>query len=309
MINRILIRIKVVQMVYSYLLTEKERTIEDAKNELNKSLDKAYELYNGIFVLLCDLTRLQDLRIDAARNKYLPTEADLNPSTRFIDNELIKTLHKNEDLQEYLKENPITWQDDDIFLRLMLDKILNSDIYKQYIDAETTDFKTDCEFWRNILKKIILVDEDFAELLESKSVYWNDDLCSTSTFVLKTLKRIEDGAANQLLPMYKNDEDKMFGENLFLLTLRNKKYYNELIDKFVQTESWDSERIAFMDRVIMIVGIAEIINFESIPTTVTLNEYIEITKYYSTMKSSQFVNGILNSIINYLKDEGKLLKN
>ncbi|MEG2820925.1 MAG: transcription antitermination protein NusB, partial [Muribaculaceae bacterium] len=99
------------------------------------------------------------------------------------------------------------------------------------------------------------------------------------------------------------------GENLFLLTLRNKKYYNELIDKFVQTESWDSERIAFMDRVIMIVGIAEIINFESIPTTVTLNEYIEITKYYSTMKSSQFVNGILNSIINYLKDEGKLLKN
>lgn len=309
MINRILIRIKVVQMVYSYLLTEKERTIEDAKNELNKSLDKAYELYNGIFVLLCDLTRLQELRLDNARNKYLPTEEDLNPCTRFVDNELVKKLRENNDLREYLKENPISWQDDDIFLRILLDKIINSDIYRDYMQAETTDFKTDCEFWRDVLKKIIFVDEDFMELLESKSVYWNDDLGSMSTFVLKTLKRIEEGISDELLPMYKNDEDKIFGEKLFLLTLRHKVEYNELIDKFVQTDNWDSERIAFMDRVIMRVAIAEVLNFESIPTTVTLNEYIEIAKYYSTLKSSQFVNGILNSVINNLKFEGKLLKN
>lgn len=295
-------------MVYSYLLTEKERTIEDAKKELNKSLDKAYELYHALFVLMIELTRLQDQRIDLARNKYLPTEEDLNPNTRFIDNELIKKLIDNKDLNEYLKEHPFTWQDDNMFLRRMLDKIMNSDIYTDYMNGTTTDFKEDCEFWRTIMRKVILVDEEFVEILESKSVYWNDDIASMGTFMLKTLKRMEDRISDKMLPMYKDDVDKMFGEELFTYSVRNKKQYNELIDKFVQTELWDTERLAFMDRIIMIVAIAEIINFASIPTRVTMNEYIEIAKFYSTPKSGQFVNGILNSVVNYLKSEGRLLK-
>ena len=308
MINRILIRIKVVQMVYSYLLTEKERTIEDAKKELNKSLDKAYELYHALFVLMIELTRLQDQRIDLAKNKYLPTNEDLNPNMRFVENELIRKLIDNEDLNEYLKEHPVSWQDDNIFLRRMLDKIINSEIYSEYMNNAATDFKNDCEFWRTIMRKVILVDEEFMESLESKSVYWNDDIASMSTFMLKTIKRMEDGISDGMLPMYKDDIDKMFGEELFTYSVRNKKQYNELIDKFVQTELWDTERLAFMDRVIMIVAIAEIINFVSIPTRVTMNEYIEIAKFYSTPKSGQFINGILNSVVNYLKNEGRLLK-
>ena len=309
MITRILIRIKVVQMVYSYLLTKEGRTIKDAKKELEKSLDKAYELYISLLVLMIDLTDYHDRKLDMAKHKYLPTEHDMNPNTRFADNRFIAKLRENEDLQAYLKENPISWQDDIIFMKLMHDKIVNSTVYKEYMEAPVCSFVDDCDFWKDIMKKVIFVDDDLLEILESKSVYWNDDLNVMGTFVLKTIKQyIASPDQTTIQPKYKDEEDGEFGERLFDCAVRENEENNSIIDRFVLKEQWDVERIAFMDRVVIGVALSEVKNFDSIPTKVSMNEFIEIGKYYSTPKSGQFINGILNSAINYLKDSGRITK-
>lgn len=309
MINRILIRIKVVQMVYSYLLTKDDMKMTEAYNNLMFSMDKAYELYHYLLLLPLELTRLQEARLDNAKNKYLPTEEDLNPNTKFIDNKFVKKLENCQMLQDYLSETPISWADSDVYLRLTLDKILNSDIYKAYMETPSSDLATDCELWRELMKKVVLSDDVLAESLEEKSVYWNDDLDVIGTFVLKTIKRFAEESYCELLPQFKDDEDRDFVEKLFFTSIENQSRYMELIDKFVDKSSWETERLAFMDIVVLLVALAEVEKVPSVPTKVTLNEYIEIAKYYSTAKSGQFVNGILNSIINYLKKEGLLVKN
>ena len=308
MINRVLIRIKVVQMLYSYFLTKEEKTFADAKKELKKSLEMAYQLYNYIFVLMVELTDMQDRRLDAARNKYLPSEEDLHPNMKFVENQFIKKLRNSSAFIEYQKEHKLTWHDDDIFLKLLLDKIIKSNVYTEYMSNSNNDFVADCELWRDLLKRVILVDDDFTDQLESKSVYWNDDIETIGTFVLKSIKRFETCEEKAFMPMYKDEEDSRFGEQLFTLTVQNRDKCDELINRFIQTENWDTERVAFMDRVVMDVAITEVLNYPAIPTRVSLNEYIEIAKYYSTPRSGQFVNGILNSIINHLKDERIIVK-
>lgn len=307
MINRILIRIKVVQVVYSYLLT-KDMKMRDALNILEQSMDKSYELYHSLLYLPVELTRLQEIRLDNAKNKYLPTEEDLNPDMKFVENKFVAKISQCEMMQEYLKEIPVSWWNDEVYLRLTLDKILCSDTYQDYMSKTESDLASDCELWRELMRKIILPDENLAEILEEKSVFWNDDIDTIGTFALKTTKRFSENGYEELLPQFKNDEDREYAEKLFRLSVENQSRYMELIDKFVSKESWDVERLAFMDVVILLVAIAEIENVPSVPTKVTLNEYIEIAKYYSTLKSGQFVNGILNSIINYLKKEGCLSK-
>ncbi len=284
--------------------------LTEARNSLDRSLDKAYELYHSLLLLCVEITRMQDQRLDAAKHKYLPSHEDLNPDMRFVDNALPKYIAENASMEEYLKDHPISWADDDILVKRLLEEILASDLYKEYMAAPTTDFEADCEFWRSVYKNIILPSDDLAEALESKSVYWNDDLHIMGTFVLKTLKRISTGEGKQmaLLAKYKDDEDAAFGPKLFLDSVTNREEYRTYIDRFINSSHWDPERLAFMDIVIMIAAIAELLNFPTIPIPVTLNEYIEIANYYSTPKSGQFINGILYSVVNSLKSEGKLLK-
>ena len=305
MINRILIRIKVVQMVYSYLLDQKGKRMMEAQKELATSLDKAYELYHYLLMLPVEFVRLQEERLDNARNKYLPTDEDLNPNTKFVDNLFVKKISNCEMFKEFVKDNSISWADSEISLRLMLDKIVNSDIYQEYMDKPGTSLAEDCELWRNLLKKVVFIDENLTDALETKSVYWNDDLDTVGTFVLKTIKRFEEEGYEELLPKYKDDEDRLFAEKLFVNAVNNKDEYMKFIDMFVSKDSWETERLAFMDIVVLLVAIAELEKVPSVPTKVTMNEFIEIAKCYSTNKSGQFVNGILNSIINYLKKLNK----
>ena len=149
---------------------------KEAKNELLKSLDKGYELYYYLLLLMVQLTDLHAERLDQAKNKYLPTDDDLNPNTKLIDNLFIKELVNDVDFQEYLKNNPITWNDDDIFMKLELDRILKSDIYADYIATEGNNYIEDCLFWHSVMRNIILDDDELSDILEAKSVYWNDDL-------------------------------------------------------------------------------------------------------------------------------------
>lgn len=283
----------------------------EARNSLERSLDKARELYFALLLLPIELTRLQARRLDNARHKYLPSPEDLNPDTRFIDNTFVANLEESPEMKEYLKSNPISWDNGSETLKLLLDKVLQSDIYADYMAAPAVSYADDCEFWRSIIKNVILPSDILAEAIESESVYWNDDLDIIGTFVIKTIKRASADPASPitLLPKFKDDEDARFGGELFVDTVENYGTYRNYIDKFINEKQWDPERLAFMDVIIMCTAISELLNFPSIPVPVTMNEYIEIANCYSTSKSGQFINGILFSVINYLKKEGKLLKN
>ena len=283
----------------------------EARNSLERSLDKARELYFALLLLPIELTRLQARRLDNARHKYLPSPEDLNPDTRFIDNTFVANLEESPEMKEYLKNNPISWDNGSETLKLLLDKVLQSDIYADYMAAPGVSYADDCEFWRSIIKNVILPSDILAEAIESESVYWNDDLDIIGTFVIKTIKRASADPASPitLLPKFKDDEDARFGGELFVDTVENYGTYRSYIDKFINEKQWDPERLAFMDVIIMCTAISELLNFPSIPVPVTMNEYIEIANCYSTSKSGQFINGILFSVINYLKKEGKLLKN
>ena len=285
--------------------------LRDASKALTVSLDKAYELYHALLLLPAEITALRDVRIENARHKFLATPEDLNPNTRMIDNPLPARIAECDDMTEYLKSNPFSWDGDLDMIQRLLDRIMESKIYKDYMEAPATDYKTDCEFWRSVMKNIILPSDDLAEALESKSVYWNDDLEIMGTFVLKTLKRIASSPEGcvELLPKYKDEEDARFGAELCMDAVNNFDEYRSYVEKFINSTSWDPERMAFMDLIVMVTAIAELLNYPLIPIPVTLNEYIEIANAYSTPRSGQFVNGILYSVINYLQEQGKLNKN
>lgn len=308
MINRVLIRMKVMQLVYSFYQKE-DRSLAAAEKELMFSLEKSYELYHFLLLLMVELTDLQERKLDTARNKFLPSATDKNPNLKFIDNLFIKQLRSNLQFQKYCNNQKISWTNEQEFLKKMLDQILSSEIYEAYIAADSNQYDADREFWRSVFKNIILEDEYLAEVLESISLYWNDDLEVIGTFVLKSIKQFkaEEGENQPLLPMFKAAEDRDFAVNLFCQAILKEKEYRALIE--TQTQNWEMDRIAFMDIVIMQVAIAEIFHFESIPTTVTLNEYIELAKSYSTPKSGVFVNGVLDGVIKQLKAERKIMKN
>lgn len=309
MINRVLIRAKVVQMLYAYMVSKDSMTLTTAKKELTKSLDKSYELYNALLKLMIELTDVQDLRLDEAKHKFLPTEEDLNPNMRFVENEFVKRLRADQTLADFVDDKKINWRDDELFVRLLLDKILRSEEYQEYMEMPKTSLMRDGEVWYQLMKKVVLPDENLLEHLQSMSVYYtDDDLQIMGQFVMKTIRRFEDEEAQPILPQYKNDDDSKFGEQLFSKAVAEMEENNSYIDQFVKTEKWDVERIALMDRVVMCTALTEIRNYPSIPVNVSLNEYIELAKDYSTPRSGQFVNGILNAVVNKLRADKVIIK-
>ena len=309
MINRVLIRAKVVQMLYAYMVSKDSMTLTTAKKELTKSLDKSYELYNALLKLMIELTDVQDLRLDEAKHKFLPTEEDLNPNMRFVENEFVKRLRADQTLADFVDDKKINWRDDELFVRLLLDKILRSEEYQEYMEMPKTSLVRDGEVWYQLMKKVVLPDENLLEHLQSMSVYYtDDDLQIIGQFVMKTIRRFEDEEAQPILPQYKNDDDSKFGEQLFSKVVAEMEENNSYIDQFVKTEKWDVERIALMDRVVMCTALTEIRNYPSIPVNVSLNEYIELAKDYSTPRSGQFVNGILNAVVNKLRADKVIIK-
>ena len=307
MINRILIRIKVLQIVYSYYQNG-NGDLKATENELLFSLRKSYDLYNYLLLLIIEVTNLQKRLIETRKCKYMPTAEELNPNTRLIDNRFAAQLADNIALRKYVDEQGLSWSNDEDFIKDVLDLILASDVYKEYLESKMDDYETDREFWRLVFKKLICGNEMVEEYLEDKSIYWNDDIDIVETFALKTIKQFDEakGAKQPLLPMFKDLEDKAFAIKLLHQALLKGKSYRERIDKHMK--NWETERIANMDLIIMQVAIAELLNFPSIPVSVTLNEYIDAAKYYSTPKSGTFINGILDSVVNELKKEKVLLK-
>ncbi len=307
MINRILIRIKVLQIVYSFYQSE-SKDLKEAEENLLLSLKKSYDLYYYFLLLIVEVTALQRKTLAAKKSKYIPTAEELNPNTRLVDNRFVAQLAENKVLEKYAADQGLSWVGEEDLVKHVLDLILDSDLYKEYINNNDDSYDVDREFWRAAFKKLICTDETVDSFLEDKCIYWNDDIEIVETFVLKTIKRFDEsnGSEQPLLPMFRDEEDRRFALKLLHQSLLKGPEYCELIDKHLT--NWEAERVACMDSIIMQVALAEIMNFPSIPTSVTLNEYINAAKNYSTPKSGLFINGILDSIISELKKEKLLIK-
>ncbi len=293
--------------------------IHDALNTLKRSMDKARELYFRLLQLPILLTSIKDEEIENNRTKFLATSEDRNPNLRFVENAFVETLRNSEELEKGIAAYGTQFGiDDGPVLRSLLKAITASEYYQEYMAFPATDFKMDCELWKNLYKYVIFENPDFLEALEDKSVFWNDDLGIIGDFVLKTVRNIaeshKDGnnlntssiaTSSFLLPMYKDEEDSRFGKELFELVIKNKETYKEYIDEALDKTSWESDRLAYMDIVIMMTALAEILNFPKIPLNVSLNEYIEIAKSYSTPKRGQFISALLGDIFSKLREVGK----
>ncbi|MGL4779874.1 MAG: transcription antitermination factor NusB [Bacteroidales bacterium] len=303
MINRALIRIKVVQLLYSYYQNE-ERDMARAEKELLFSLDKAYELYNYLLLLIVEITDAQNKRIETAKSKFLASDQDLNPNTKFVDNLFVYHLRQDPAFREYLSMHKLAW--DEEFVKDILDLILTSECYQDYMNSSVRSFEEDKDLWRTLFKTFIVDNERLAELLEESSLYWNDDIEIVQSFAFKTIKQFTQSEESQLLPQYRSDEEKEYAIQLFRNAIVNGQEYKELITKY--TNNWDINRIALMDVIVMQIALAEIMTFPAIPTSVSLNEYIDLAKTYSTLKSGYFINGVLDRVVRNLKEEGVLLK-
>lgn len=307
MINRELIRIKLVQVLYSYL----QKGIHNpdvAEKELLLSLDKAYDLYNYMLLLMVEVGRISVRMLEMRQSRSMKLKDGIQWSRKFVDNRFILQLESNKQLRAYCDEQALSWADHEDFVRNLYNKVEESEYYKEYMTSETSTYEEDREMWRLIYRHLICNNEELSNLLEDINVYWNDDKTIVDTFVLKTINRFtaESTAAQPLIPEYKTDADRDFATKLLYRALVGQEYFYGLIAS--TTRKWELGRIALMDRIILQLGLAEITTYPNIPLSVSINEYVEIAKMYSTPKSAKYINATLDTIAKKLIDEGKLVK-
>ncbi len=306
MINRELIRIKIVQLTYAYYQNG-NKNMDVAEKELFFSLSKAYDLYNYLLGLVVAITKEERLRVEVATQRAQREETEI-PSQKFAYNRFAVQLEENKMLNEFVETQKQTWTDDIETVRKLCNQIEQSETYQAYMASEEDAYEADREVWRKLYKQLIQDNKDLDALLEEKSLYWNDDKEVVDTFVLKTIKRFnpEEKSEQKLLPEYKDEEDKEFARRLFRSTILNAEQYQKYMSD--ASRNWDFSRLAYMDVVIMQIALAEMLTFPNIPVTVTINEYVDLAKLYSTSRSGNYINGMLDSIARYLIQEGILMK-
>ena len=289
--------------LYAFNRREDE-SLAQAETELMFSISKSYDLYHYLLLLVLEIADIAGERIDQALQKRMPSHADLNPKRRFIDNRVIAQLRINISFKNYISSKKLSWINYPHIPRLLYNKMIVWEVYEDYMTSETDNYLSDKKFITRLITILFSNSEDLLSNLEEQSIFWNDDMEYISSMVEKTLKKFksDSGESTQLMPLFKNDEDEEFVKILFRKAILNSKKCSELIDK--NTTNWEVERIALMDILVMQLAITEILEFPEIPVKVTLNEYIEIAKYYCTSKSSTFVNGILDNIVKEIRDEG-----
>ena len=306
MINRELIRIKVVQLSYAYYQNG-SKNIDTAEKELMFSLSKAYDMYNYLLALIVGITREARRHVEVAEARAKREGTPL-PSTKFIYNRFALQLEQNKMLNDFMETQKKSWDDQPEFLKKIYLQITESEIYKEYMDSADDDYQADRELWRKLYRTLIQDNPDLDALLEEQSLYWNDDKEVVDTFVLKTIKRFDEknSASQELLPEYDSEEDKDYARKLFRATIMNGEEYQHYMSE--ASRNWDFSRLAYMDIIIMQIAIAEMMTFPSIPISVTINEYMELAKLYSTPRSAGYINGMLDAIAHHLVRTGRLMK-
>ncbi len=308
MINRELIRLKVVQLVYAYYRND-GKTIETAQKELLFSLGKAYELYEYLLLLLVKVYELAGKKEEALRQRAQKGAAVLDGSVeaRLAANAMLKQLAENKALLAY-RENRKDWIEEEAFVKQLFTTFTESDIFKMYLDKEDFSYEADRELVRKLYKTYICHNEDFDDLIEEHSLYWNDDKFVVDSFVLKTIKRFtaESTPDQPLLPDYASDDDREFAIRLFQQSIISEEETRTIISD--GSKNWELNRLAFMDLIIMQIALTEVMTFPSIPVSVTFNEYLNIAKVYSTPRSAGYINGMLDHMVKWLRKQNKILK-
>lgn len=306
MINRKLIRVKIVQLTYAYYQNG-HHNMDTTEKELLFSLSKAYDLYNYLLGLIVAITQEERRRVDIATRRA-EREGTETPSQRFAFNKFATQLEENKQLNLFMEDKKMSWENDVEAVRKLCDQIERSPLYQEYMMSDAEDYETDRELWRRIYRTLIQGNEDLDAILEEKSLYWNDDKEIVDTFVLKTIKRFDPAnkADQELLPEYDDTEDREYALKLFRSTILNADTYQRYMSE--TSRNWNFSRLAYMDVVLMQIAIAEMLTFPNIPISVTINEYVDLAKLYSTPKSGGYINGMLDAIARHLVDTGRLLK-
>lgn len=306
MINRKLIRVKIVQLTYAYYQNG-HHNMDTAEKELLFSLSKAYDLYNYLLGLIVAITQEERRRVDIATRRA-EREGTETPSQRFAFNKFATQLEENKQLNLFMEDKKMSWENDVEAVRKLCDQIEQSPLYQEYMMSDAEDYETDRELWRRIYRTLIQGNEDLDAILEEKSLYWNDDKEIVDTFVLKTIKRFDPAnkADQELLPEYDDTEDREYALKLFRSTILNADTYQRYMSE--TSRNWNFSRLAYMDVVLMQIAIAEMLTFPNIPISVTINAYVDLAKLYSTPKSGGYINGMLDAIARHLVDTGRLLK-
>ena len=306
MINREIIRIKIVQLTYAYYQNG-NKNIDTAEKELFFSLSKAYDLYNQLLALIVAITKESRRRLEVLQAKA-QREGLPEPSQKFAYNRFALQLENNRQLAEFLETQNRSWAEYPEFIGKLFEQIEQSHTYKDYLESTNDDYASDRELWRRIYRTLIQENEDLDQLLEEQSLYWNDDKEVVDTFVIKTIKRFDEknGDKQELLPEYDSEEEKDYARKLFRATILNGDEYQRMMTE--ASHNWDFSRLAYMDVIIMQIAIAEMLTFPSIPVSVTINEFVDLAKLYSTPRSSAYINGMLDAIARHLIKTGRLLK-
>ena len=306
MLNRRHIRIKILQAFYAFFQSNNEDVLKGEK-ELFHSIEKIYDLYIFILMLLPSLKRQASIQIEEAkRSAFLRKDIHIL-KTGFVDNQLIDLLEQSKVLQKISADRKINWEGDveNDLTKKIFKEIYSTDNYKNLLDNESPSFNDDKDALVQLYKKEICNQEKLHHFFDEKSIYWQDDLDHVSSMILKTLKSISKDQELEILPLWKEDEYE-FTQNLFRKAVLQKEENDAVLQNY--SKNWEKERLATMDSLLMNLAMTEALEFSSIPIKVTLNEYIEISKFYSTPKSNSFINGILDRIFEDYKKDGKLVK-
>ena len=307
MITRRYLRIKVLQALYATEKNPKEEFSTREKN-LDQTIKNCLILSVYFLALLPEIARYRTLRLEELKEKNNPTEEDLHPNTKFIDNEVIKQIEENKNIRQFCVNHRINWSGRYDFIAQMYHEIANADFFLSYLNTPQKSYKEDKDFVLTVLSQLFADSELLHWFLEEKNVHWFDDYNDALLLAYKNIQKFKENQSDEkaLIPLFKDEEDITFYQELFRKTLLYNTEYQKYIDGKLQR--WESERVMEIDTILMKMAICELTQFPTIPVKVTINEYIELAKLYSSRKSGIFINGMLDSIVTDLKDEGKLNK-
>ena len=306
MINRRHIRVKVMQSVYAMITSNADDLIREEKF-LKLSIQKLLDLYVLQLQLIVEVQKLAAQKIEISKKKHLATKEELNPNTKFIENEAILNLVNSTSFVTFKNDNNINnWELDSEYVKIIWEKLEKSDLYKNYLSTSNSSFKEDKAFVQDFFKKIIAPEDKLSEYYEDQNISWLDDIPFVNTWIVRTLSKLKQNKPFVLDRLYKDDDDQKFVLELFRKVILHHTAYDEDIAK--KTPNWEADRIADIDMILIKMAITEFLKFPSIPVRVTINEYIEISKDYSTNKSGYFINGVLDKLSREFTNDKRLTK-
>lgn len=313
MLNRRILRIKAFKVLFSSALSE-NMSLAHAESMLEQSCESTRDLYIYMLGIVSPLTKTAREKIEAAKAKFNPTEEEKNPNMKFADNALARLLDEDVDFQKVFNKKKFSWAQYDVLLNNVMKSIASKDYYKKYMESPKSSLDEDCRLFTRIFEEEFVDSVELEQILEEKSMHWNDDLAYALTWCCKTFKEFARGESWSLIPLYQSDmmdgdgveSDKAFVRKLLQASFAGYERYSAMVAESVT--GWEKERLFSTDVVLIVMGLAEAVTFPTIPVKVTMNEYVEISKFFGTPKSRSFVNGLLDRLVQQMVNEGKIVK-